>query len=453
MATVEESLKPISKETAQQLGGEGSSAAADLRYKAWNAYENFPMPAQEDEAWRRTDISTLDLDRFQISSDGMAALSQVPPLFSGLAGDNEGLLLFQDNGVYRKLPQEWEQKGLVFTDLRTALKTHKALVEKYLLQAVSPRRGKFEALNGALWNRGVFLYVPKGLDVSLTLRGGYGWTLSDGQAALPHTLVVVDESARVTYFDEYVSSGVVAPSDKPGPDLAARGSALSCGGVEIFLEPNAQMTYLNIQRLGAGTSHFLTQNAMLKQNASLTTLAVALGGKLSKANFGSELVGQGAASYLYGLVFGDGEQRFTHHTRQDHQVPNTVSDLLFKAALKDKARSIYTGMIRIAKEAQKTSSYQANRNLLLSPTARANTIPMLEILADDVKCGHGATVGSLDDDQRFYLMSRGLSKQEAEHAIVEGFFEDVLQKIPSVETRDKLRDAINLKLGTERSDG
>jgi Fe-S cluster assembly protein SufD len=374
--TAVEDLKPVSQETAHELGGDGSSVAADLRHRAWNAYENFPLPSREDEAWRRTDISALDLERFRLSSDGAQALAEVPPQFAGLAGEDEALLLFQDRGLFRRLPKEWEEKGLVFTDLRSALKTHKALVEKHLLKAVSPRRGKFEALNGALWTRGVFLYVPKGLDVSLTLRGGYGATLSDGQASLPHTLAVVEEGARVTYFDEYVSSGV------------SGGEALSCAGVELFLGPDSQMTYLNIQRLGAGVSHFLTQNALLQPNARLTTLAVALGGTLSKANFGCELVGRGASSQLYGLVFGDGGQRFTHHTQQDHQVPDTTSDLLFKAALKDSARSVYTGMIRIAKEAQRTSSYQANRNLLLSPTARANTIPMLEILADDVKCGH-----------------------------------------------------------------
>ncbi|HMU75411.1 MAG TPA: SufD family Fe-S cluster assembly protein, partial [Elusimicrobiota bacterium] len=151
-----------------------------------------------------------------------------------------------------------------------------------------------------------------------------------------------------------------------------------------------------------------------------------------------------------GVFFGDEEQRFTHHTHQDHRAPHTASDLLFKAALRDNARSVYTGMIKIAKEAQKTNAYQASKNILLSKGARANAIPMLEILADDVKCGHGAAVGSLDDDQRFYLMSRGLPREEAERAIVEGFFEDVLQRIPVPGMSDRLRAVLDAKLEAPR---
>ena len=158
-------------------------------------------------------------------------------------------------------------------------------------------------------------------------------------------------------------------------------------------------------------------------------------------------MGPGASANLYGLVFGDGDQRFTHHTLQEHQAPRTSSDLLFKSALTDKARSIYTGLIRIEKTAGQSQAYQASKNVLLSRTARANAIPMLEILTDDVKCGHGAAVGGLDDDQRFYLMSRGLNRREAERAMVEGFFEDVIQRVPLPSLHERLRSMIDEKLG------
>ncbi len=442
MKTVERDLLPFSAESCARLGAsrrEGP-APAELRRRAWNAYENFPMPSTEDEAWRRTDISFLDLERFRLAADAARPVPGVPALFAGVVAPEEGLLLHGDDGFHRRLPAEWAERGLVLEDLSEALAARGPLVEKHLGRALSPRKGKFEALNNALWNRGVFVRVPKGLDVSLTLRGGYGFASADGQAVLPRTVIALEEGARAVYFDEYVSPPA-------GEGDAGGFQALSCGGVEIFLGPGAQLTYVNIQRWGRGVFHFLTQNALLERDARLTTLAVSLGGQTSRVNLGSELIGPGAASHLYGLVFGDGTQKFTHHTRQDHQVPHTQSDLLFKAALKDKARSVYTGMIRIAKEAQKADAYQTNRNLLLSPQAKAHTIPMLEILADDVRCSHGATVGSLDEDQRFYLMSRGLNRGEAERIIVEGFFEDVLQRVPGESVREKLRAAVEAKLG------
>jgi Fe-S cluster assembly protein SufD len=377
---------------------------------------------------------------------GRGFLAQAPSLFEGTADGSEGVLWIQDGKTFQTLPPDLEKQGVLFMDLHSALESHGDRVAKYLYKALPSSKGKFEALNAALWSPGIFLYVPKGVDVGLPLRGGYGADLSDGQMVLPRTLIVVESGARVTYFDEYASPGVSPINGKNG-EIS---QALSCAAVEIFLAPDAELRYVNIQRWGQGVFHFLTQNARLEQNARLTAMAVALGSALTKADFGSDLVGQGAVSRLYGLVFGDGAQHFTHHTWQDHRVPNTTSDLLFKAALKDKARSIFTGMVRIAKEAQKSDAYQACRNMLLSPHARANAIPMLEILADDVKCGHGAAVGTLDEDQRFYLMARGLDPTVADHMIVEGFFEEVLQKLPSDVLRDSLRKIIQVKLSAAR---
>ncbi|MGQ0644244.1 MAG: Fe-S cluster assembly protein SufD [Elusimicrobiota bacterium] len=425
------------KPFSEAAGNAGGPLAA-VRQRAWKAFESLPMPAKEDEAWRRTDISRLDLGRYGVSTETLSPSSRFPTLFDPFLETREGVLLIQDHAAFRRFPEGWEERGVVFSDLETAAKTHKGLIDKFLAKAVPSEKGKFEALNGALWNRGIFLYVPRNVDVVLPLHGGYGFTLQDGRAALPRTLIVLEEGARATYFDEYVSG--------PAPEGA---SALSCAAVEMFLGAGAQLQYINLQRLDRSVDHFLTQGGRLDRDAKLLTLAIALGGNVSKVNLGSELAGAGAESRLYGLVFGDGKQRFTHHTVQDHRVPHTSSDLLFKAALKDQARSIYTGMIHITPEAQKTEAFQTCRNLILSEGARADAIPMLEILADDVKCGHGASVGPLDEDQRFYLMTRGLSLQAAERAIVEGFFEEVLQRVPVEGTREKLHGAINAKLGAE----
>jgi Fe-S cluster assembly protein SufD len=306
-------------------------------------------------------------------------------------------------------------------------------------RVLSPESGKFSALSMAFWSRGLFVYVPKDVDAGVVLRGGYAPRLADGQAVVTRTLVVAEPGSHLTFMEDYAAEG---------PE--GEGAALAVGGVELVLGENAHVTYVNLQRQGRSVNHFLCQSAQLARDARLTTLAPALGGGLSRADFGSTLQGAGAVANLYGLVFGDGKQRFTHHTRQEHQAPRTSSDLLFKSALMDEARSIFTGLIRIEKTATKSEASQASKNILLSRNARANAIPMLEILTDDVKCGHGAAVGGLDDDQRFYLMSRGLGRREAEQAMVEGFFEDVLQRVPVPALHERLRSAIDEKLAREK---
>ncbi len=426
MNATEGTLKVSSDTLKSLVQAQGENATLSrLRSEAWKLFEILPMPSKEDEAWRRTDISRLDLGKFHLKSAALTVEKNDAV---------DGKLRIKDGKVSEGLAPEAIAQGVILMDLARAAREHAPLVEKFLGQVVPARNGKFESLNMALWNTGVFLFVPRNVEVAVPLHGIYDYSLADGEAVLPRTLIILEEGARATYFDEYSSSG--------------NGDAFSCAAVEIVLGANAQLQYVNLQRWGSGVQHFVTQNADLGQDAKLNTLAVALGGKLTKANLGSRLAGQGASSRLDGLVFGDDHQQFTHHTLQEHIVPHTSSDLLFKAAVKDNARSIYTGMIRIDKKAQQTSAFQTSRNLLLSETARAHTIPMLEILADDVKCGHGASVGSLDADQRFYLMTRGLDRENADHIIVEGFFDEVLQRIPTENVREALQTAINGKLGT-----
>jgi Fe-S cluster assembly protein SufD len=414
--------------------------ARSLREAALEAYAALPLPRYEDEAWRRTDISLVDPDQWRADGAPLKAADAVPSLFSDGVAADDACALFQDDAFTLRLSDEWRQKGVILCDLSTAIKEHGALVEKYFQKIVPAQKGKFEAMSGAFWTRGIFLYVPKGVDLTVPVHGGFGAT-QKGAALLTRTLIVLEAGARATYFDEAASTGGAYDAENPAPQ------SFSSGGVEMALADDAQLTYLNIQRWGEGHYHFLAQNAKLSRNAKLFTLAIALGAEMSKVNMGSELAGEGAESNLYGLVFGDKSQAFTHHTHQDHQSPNTSSDLLIKTAMMGESKSIFVGMIRIDMAAQKTDAKQANRNMLLSKDARANSIPMLEILADDVKCSHGATVGSLDEDQKFYLMARGIDRSSAERVIVEGFFEDVVQKIPAEATRDKIRAAIQTKLG------
>lgn len=405
-----------------------------FRRAAGEIFTRFAWPRTEDEAWRRTDISGIDWEGLNLSPAPAAVTTKIPAAFQGLAVDTDPAVAWSSEGLYRKATEGLEAKGVIFSGLADALRKTPNLVWSALGRTVPAERGKFAALSAAFWNRGIFVYVPKGVDAGTVLRAGYAPRLADREAWVTRTLVVVEPGARLTLVE-----------DQAG-ETEANAQGLSVSGVEILVGENAEVTYVNFQRHAPSLNHFSTQNAAVSRDGRLTTLVLALGGGVSRADFGSDLLAPGAESRLYGLVFGEGGQRFTHHTRQNHLAPHTTSDLLFKAALQGRSRSIYTGMIRIDKTAVKANAYQAAKNILLSREARANAIPMLEILTDDVKCGHGAAVGSLDDDQRFYLMSRGLDRTEAERAMVEGFFEDVLQKVPVPGLPEYLRTAIDRKL-------
>jgi Fe-S cluster assembly protein SufD len=431
-------LKSAPKPSRFSLGARGAQETPelmDLRRRSRESFDSLPWPTKEDEAWRRTDLSGLDLDRFVLAPSTEARLTDVPGAFTDFVGEEDALVLWGSEGLHRRVGVETESKGVLFQDLAEAYRQRPDLVGRHLGSLLPTMNSKFSALSGAFWNRGLFVFVPKGVDAGIVLRGGYAPNLADGQAAVTRTLIVAEPGSRLTFLEDYAATG---------PE--GEGEALAVAGVEIVVGENAEVTYVNFQRHGRSVNHFLLQNARLARDARLTTLASALGGHLSRSDFGSQLLGPGAKANLYGLVFGDGDQRFTHHTRQEHQAPHTSSDLLFKAALLDQARSIFTGMIRIEKTATKSEAYQASKNVLLSRTARANAIPMLEILTDDVKCGHGAAVGGLDDDQRFYLMSRGLDPHEAERAMVEGFFEDILLRVPVPSLHERWRAMIDKKL-------
>lgn len=402
-----------------------------LRDGARTLFNALPWPKAEDEAWRRTDLTFLEPERFV---DGAGPDLSAEAFIEGdKTSERAGEALVLGSRIQVRLSPEVQAQGVVFGALTDALARCPEKVLPHLGTIVPPEAGKFAAWNTAEWQAGLFLYVPKGVTVTLPLLGGHGAGPGQNRAIFPRTLVVLEEGAQATYIEDYTAA-------------AAVGENLSSAIVEISLAANARLHYIHLQRWPAGWRHFLKQNARLDRDAALHTLVVATGGDFGRADFGSDLNAPGASARLYGLVFGDGEQRLTHHTHQNHRAPSTTSDLLFKAALRDNARSVYTGLVKIAPEAQKANAYQASKNILLSKGARANAIPMLEILADDVKCGHGAAVGSLDDEQRFYLMSRGLSREEAERAIVEGFFEDVLQRIPVPGMSDRLRAILDAKL-------
>ena len=377
-------------------------AMEDLRRAAQERFDSLPWPARTDEEWRRTDPESIPVSRVDLRPAD-------PALTVG----------------WEPVSPEMINAGVILTDLRTALKQFPELVEEHLFQTGESRGlAKFAALHEAQWSQGLFCRVPDGVRVEVPLRAWCSATRG-GTAVYPHVLLVLGRQAELTLIDERRAG-------------AGDGAALSDEMVEVILRQEAVLRYVQLQRWGASVAEVFSQRALLDRGAQFLDIHVGLGGALTKANIETVLQGTEARAELLGILFGSGKQHFDFHTLQDHRAQRTFSDLLYKSALKDQATSIYTGLIRIDKQAQKSDAYQANRNLLLSQGAKADSIPMLEIEANDVRCTHGVAVGPVDPDQAFYLESRGLSPAEAERLIVQGFFEQVLRKIPSRPLQEEL---------------
>jgi Fe-S cluster assembly protein SufD len=275
--------------------------------------------------------------------------------------------------------------------------------------------------------------VPDGVTVEKPLVSQF-WSSGGGAAVLPHTLILAGRGSSFNYLDEFLSPDL----DRP---------ALTSGSAEVFAGEGSIVGYLSLQRWGRHAWQFADQRARVERDATVRMVAVGLGGRFAKNRIEATLAGPGATAELKAMFFGSGRQFFDFHTLQEHQVGNTTSDLLFKGALRDEARSLYAGLIRIEPGATRSNAYQANRNLLLSKTAKANSIPMLEILNNDVRCTHGATIAPVDPEHLFYLESRGIPPGTAEQMIVHGFFGEVLDRIPVQQARDLVEAELEARIG------
>jgi Fe-S cluster assembly protein SufD len=290
--------------------------------------------------------------------------------------------------------------------------------------------GKFAALAETLADGGVFIHVPAGVQVELPLHFAAWLT---GPAHFTRALVVLEDGASATVVQEMSSP-------------AGKQPALHAATVEVMVGQNAHLTLVELQSLGTNVWNFVHERVRAAADASVNWVFAATGSRLTKNFSEIDLEGQGASAKVSGFYFADDHQHFDHDTQQNHLVPHTTSNLLFKGAVKDQSHSVWQGMIYVAPGAQKTDGYQANRNLVLSQTARADSLPGLEILNDDVRCSHGATVGQIEEEHIFYLMSRGLSRAEAERLTVSGFFEPVLERIPFEGVQRRLRKSIEEKM-------
>ncbi len=307
---------------------------------------------------------------------------------------------------------------------------------------MTPQEQKLTSLNAAFHHDALLIQIPAGFQHAQPLRLVRLLSVTPEVALFPLTLVVVGEGSRVSLVEEDVGLTVDSPASGASPEERGNAAHTINGRIELILEPHATVRYCRIQRWAAGAQEFLLQRATLREGAQLDMVNVNIGGRVSKTHVIAQLLGAQAMSRVYGFVFGHGRQHVDFHSLQDHQAPRTMSDLLYKAALTDASRMIYTGLIRIAKAAKQTDAYQANHNLLLSQQAKAETIPMLEILADDVQCKHGATIGPVDEEQLFYLMSRGIPRTLAERILVRGFVEPIIRQVPGEALQQRLLEEL-----------
>ena len=429
-------LRALSRESVERLSEalEDPAWLRERRLEAWEVYRRLPVPDTRGEAWRYTDVSQVAWEDAEVTV-GAALPWDRPPIASRIRGPATaaGACLSVDGeAVSGRLDEGAAASGVIFTDLQSAIRDHGRLVEPHLMRAaVTPELGKFAALHGALLAGGTFLYVPAGVEVELPLQS-LRVMEREGAAVFPHTLIVAGPGSRVTYIEECVS------------DTAAR-LAMSCAAIEIVAGDGAEVRVATLQEWGRHAFHYVVQRAVVRRDATVRSLGVNLGSRLSRVEVQSLLEGEGGTSEMLAVYLADGDQHFDHHTLQLHRAPHTNSDLLFKGALRGRSRSAFSGLIKVTKGAQRTDAYQKNRNLLLSPDARADSLPNLEIEADDVRCSHGATIGQADELQLFYLMSRGLPRAAAERLLVHGFFEEVLSRLPLPILRDQIRAALERK--------
>ena len=401
-----------------------------MRSEALQQFENLPWPSQRDEEWMRTDIRMFKLDKFQFRPDVNESLP-LAVLDAGveLAGQCKSL-----DGVLQsyEVDPSLKERGILFGPLDRLASEHESLIRPHLMRAAfTSDYDRFAALHAAYWTGGTLLYVPRGVCLEQPVHALSA--MSDGGVDLSHLLVILEDGAEATVLAEMAS-----------PTPTAGG--FHCGGIELIVGDQAHLRFVNLQDWGQGAWHFSHQKANVGRDATLQWTIGALGAKLGKVNQHVALNGTGAHSQVNGTMFTENKQHLSYHTLQHHRAPNCTSDFLYKAALQDQSRTVWRGMIKVDPAAQKTDGYQRNDNLLLSTAARADSIPGLEIEADDVRCTHGSTSGQVDEELIFYARARGFTRKEAIQMIVTGFFQQIFDRITIESVREALGKAIQRRV-------
>lgn len=395
----------------------------DMRLAAYEQWQETPLPSREEEAWRRTDFGSVDFAAaLPLLPNGAVHRPESPHV------DAVGVLEFVDGSLsFARLGEEQRSAGVVLTSLHEALRTAPDLVQEHFMrEAVRPDEDHFTLLHAAFFESGAFCYVPAGVELVKPLFARV--SLSAGAVtSLHHSLVILEDRASAAFVEEYQGGGV--------------------GGVavpvsELLLRRGARLRYTAVQRWHSGMAEIAYRRAVTGEDSTLELGVETLGGRLAKGFVGAVMAGRGSDCYLSGLYYPQSGQHVDLTTLQDHRVPSCTSDLLFKGALSDRSQSVFRGVVRVHPHAQQTDAYQTNNNLLLGHEARADSMPVLEIEADDVRCSHGATLAHLNEEDLFYLTCRGLPRAEAQRMVIAGYFEPVLERIPLQEVRDRVAAAL-----------
>ncbi|MBU6238326.1 MAG: Fe-S cluster assembly protein SufD [Planctomycetes bacterium] len=398
------------------------------RKEAWEVFQSNPWPSPRQENWMRSDLRGFRIQKYVPNVEERTSLADGTPvrLLDGV--DVAGTLRSVDGVVtHQQLHESYSSRGVIASSLSAAAREHSELVRKHLHSLVSPTVDRFAALEASMWSDGYFIYIPRNTVVDRPIH--IHAAISEGGVDLSHTLIVLEEGAEATVLYESAS-----------PDTASAG--FHCGAVELVQRGNSHLRYVNLQDWGQNVWHFAHQRASVGRDASIQWTVAAMGSRFAQVDQRVALVEAGARSQVNGVMFTRDKQHLVYNTLQHHIAPHCTSDFLYKAVLQDRSRTVWRGMIKVDSGAQKTDGYQRNDNLMLSDKARADSIPGLEIQADDVRCTHGSTSGRIDEELIFYAQSRGFTRGEAMRMIVTGFFQQIFDRVTIESVREALGASI-----------
>ena len=398
---------------------------------AWTSFESLPLPGVKDEHWRYSNAKRLDPAAFQRATAALeSAEAEALAASTGLAETAARLVFVNDQLIEshtHALPE-----GVICETLTDAIIKHPETVRQHFMQREAELgSAKFAALHLAHVQAGVVVIVPKNVVLDKPIEV-FHWVASENAAIFPHTLIVTGENAAVTVVDHYRSLG-----DIP---------AFSCAVADFVAQPGSHITYAHCQELGDRATALHLSSTSTQRDAHIKSFQVQLGAAFSRSESISDLLGQGSRSDMISISLPTESQVVDQRTLQHHAAPHTGSDLLYKNALYDTSRTIFAGLITVDEGAHFTDAYQTCRNLINSEEAEANSMPGLEINADQVKCSHGSTSSPVSDEELFYLKARGINDHDSRKLIVQGFLEDTLSRLENEPLRHLIEQRIEAKL-------
>lgn len=406
----------------------------DQQREAWKQFESLPAPTRKDQLWRFSSVDLLDLSQFKIPGELSGQDRENILKYSRGLDEVAGRMIFANDQLIQRdvVSEQLKKRGVIFQPLERAMVEHADLFRKHFMsQPAVLGSARFAALHKAFVSSGTFLFVPRGVEIELPIEI-FHWLRDDNTSIFPHLLLVADELAKVTVIEHFRSC------DRNAPGFA-------CGVNDLIAEPGAKITYVCAQTWSENVRALQMNTTTVDHDASAMSLNLHLGGRYSRFESLSRLIGEGARSDLLAVAVATNEQEFDARTLQDHVSPHTASDLLYKNVLDDHARCTFGGLIRVEPHAHFTDAYQKVRNLLLSDDSEANSMPGLEILADNVRCTHGATSGQVNEDELFYLRARGIPIKSAQRLIVTGFLNEAIQRLDHEGIATRLHELIEQK--------